>query len=69
MIKRIERTNALSAEERERVALTRGDYIAAGVEYPRWADEPIPTLELWRRWQNAQNRALAYKRASSRADD
>lgn len=65
-MKRIERTIPLSADEKERAALTPADYLAAGVEVPNWLDEPIPSLETWRRWQNSQNRALAHKRANAR---
>ena len=65
---RIERHHPLSEEERQRAALTQADYSAAGVEWPNWADEPIPSLETWRRWQSAQNRALAFKRAALRVD-
>ena len=65
---RIERTNALSADEKERAGLTGADYFAAGVELPNWADDPIPSLATWRLWQNAQNKALAYKRAASRSE-
>ena len=64
---RIDRTNPMSAEEEERAALTRADYAAAGVEAPNWEDDPIPSLETWRRWQDAQNKALAHKRAAARA--
>jgi hypothetical protein len=64
---RIERTSSLTAEDKERGALTPADYVAAGVDVPNWADDPIPSLETWRRWQNAQNAALAHKRAAARA--
>lgn len=57
----------MSAEDRERAALTPADYTAAGVETPNWSDDPIPSLETWRRWQDAQNKALAHKRALARA--
>lgn len=65
-MKRIVRTIALSADEKERAALTPADYLAAGVEVPNWLDEPVPSLETWRRWQDSQNRALAYRRANAR---
>lgn len=53
----------ISVEEQERDALTPADYAAAGVEGPNWAEEPIPSIETWRRWQEAQTKALAHKRA------
>ena len=59
--------NSPTAEDEERDALTPADYMAAGVEVPNWADDPIPSLETWRRWRDAQNQALAHKRATSRA--
>ncbi len=65
-MKRIERTIPLSEDEKERAALTPADYFAAGVEVPNWLNEPIPSLETWRRWQDSQNRALAHKRAKLR---
>lgn len=52
------------AEDQEREALTRDDYAAAGVEWPNWADDPVPSIETWRRWRRAQDAALAHKRAS-----
>lgn len=62
----IGRTNSLTAEDEEREALRPADYVAAGVDVPNWADDPIPTIETWRRWQTAQNKALAHKRATAR---
>jgi len=59
-------TAQMKAEESERAALTREDYAAAGVECPNWDAEPIPSLETWRRWQSAQDKALAHKRTASR---
>ncbi len=56
----------MNAEDHERAALTPADYAAAGVEPPNWAADPIPSLETWRTWQNAQNAALAHKRAQAR---
>lgn len=56
----------LSAEDRERAALTPADYSAAGVDAPDWQNDPIPSLETWRLWQAAQDKALAYKRAKAR---
>jgi hypothetical protein len=49
-------------EEDERRALTAADFAAAGVEPPNWAADPIPSLETWRRWRVAEERALAHKR-------
>lgn len=60
-------TTQMKAEEGERTALSREDYAAAGVECPDWGNDPIPSLETWRRWQSAQDRALAHKRAAARA--
>jgi hypothetical protein len=51
------------AEDQEREALTRDDYTAAGVEWPNWTEDPVPSLETWRRWRRAQDTALAHKRA------
>ena len=59
-------TAQMKAEEIERAALTQEDYAAAGVERPNWDDEPIPSLETWRRWQSAQDKALAHKRMAAR---
>lgn len=58
------RLNA-NAEDEERDALTLEDYAAAGVEPPDWANDPMPSIETWRRWQAAQSAALAFKRAKS----
>lgn len=58
----------MTLEDRERAALTPGDYAAAGVEQPNWRDDPIPSLETWRLWQAAQDKALAHKRAKARAE-
>jgi hypothetical protein len=57
----------MTAEDKERAALTPSDYAAAGVEPPNWRDDPIPSLETWRAWQKAQDAALAHKRAATRA--
>lgn len=46
-----------------RSALTPADYAAAGVEPPGWAEDPIPSLDTWRRWQAAETAALAHKLA------
>jgi hypothetical protein len=59
-------TYALTAEDEEREALTPADYVAAGVAVPNWDDDPIPSIETWRRWQAAQNQALAHKRMLAR---
>jgi hypothetical protein len=58
----------MALEDRERSALTPADYAAAGVDAPNWRDDPIPSLETWRLWQKAQDKALAYKRAKARAE-
>lgn len=58
----------MSAEDRERAALTPADYAAAGVEAPNWREDPVPSLETWRLWQAAQDKALACKRAKFRAE-
>ncbi len=57
----------MTLEDRERAALTPADYAAAGVEAPNWRDDPIPSLETWRLWQSAQDKALAHTRAQARA--
>jgi hypothetical protein len=57
----------MNDEDRERAALTPLDYVAAGVEAPNWAGDPMPSLETWRAWQAAQNTALDFKRAKARA--
>lgn len=58
----------MKQEERERAELTPADYAAAGVDAPDWLKEPIPSLETWRRWQEAQDKALAHKLMQARAD-
>ena len=58
----------MTSEDRERAALTPADYANAGVEQPNWRDDPIPSLETWRLWQSAQDKALAFKRAKTRAE-
>jgi hypothetical protein len=58
----------MTTEDRERAALTAQDYAEAGVEAPNWRDDPIPSLETWRAWQAAQDKALACKRAKTRAN-
>jgi hypothetical protein len=57
----------MTAEDRERAALTPQDYAAAGVEAPNWRDDPVPSIETWRSWEAAQNAALAFKRTNARA--
>jgi len=64
----IVRLNDPTPEDRERAALTPADYAAAGVDAPNWEDDPVPTIETWRRWQQAENEALAFKRAAARAE-
>ncbi|MBL8537024.1 MAG: hypothetical protein JNM59_06435 [Hyphomonadaceae bacterium] len=56
----------IKQEQHERAELTLSDYSAAGVDPPDWINEPIPSLETWRRWQAAQDKALAHKRARAR---
>ena len=56
-------------EEDERRALTLEDFAAAGMEPPNWAADPIPTLETWRRWREAENKAMAYVRAQKQRDE
>lgn len=51
----------------EREALIEQDFVAAGVEAPDWAREPIPSLETWRRWRDAEDKAMAHKRVLARA--
>jgi hypothetical protein len=60
------RLNA-SPEDEERAALTPADYAAAGVEAPDWANDPMPSMETWRRWQAAETAALAFKRSRASA--
>lgn len=57
---------SMTSEDRERAALTPADYAAAGVEAPNWRADPIPSLETWKLWQAAQDKALASKRAKAR---
>jgi len=56
----------MTVEDQERAALTPADYTAAGVEPPNWRDEQMPSLETWRGWQVAQNKALDFKRAQAK---
>ena len=45
--------------------LTLADYSAAGVDPPNWQDDPVPSLQTWRRWQAAEHAALAHKLAKA----
>lgn len=54
---------AVQITEDERSALTPADFLAAGIEAPDWKAEPMPSLETWRRWRTAEDKAMAYKRA------
>lgn len=56
-----ERTSEMSEDLRRE--LTKADFLAAGVEPPQWDDDPIPTLETWKRWEAAEKTALAFKQA------
>ncbi len=56
-------------QDPERDALTAEDFLAAGVESPNWAAEPIPALEVWRRWRAAEDKAMAHKRVRARTAD
>jgi hypothetical protein len=47
----------------ERAALTPADFAAAGVEAPDWSGDPVPSLETWRLWRAAEDKALSLKRA------
>jgi hypothetical protein len=53
--------------DEERAALTAEDFAAAGVEAPNWAEDPIPSLETWRRWKAAEDEALRHKSRTARA--
>ena len=50
-------------DEEERRTLTAEDFAAAGVEGPNWAADPIPSLETWRRWRAAEEKAFAHLQA------
>jgi hypothetical protein len=52
-------------EDDERAALTPADFAAAGVEAPDWANDPMPSMDTWRRWQANESKALAFKRAQA----
>jgi hypothetical protein len=58
------RLNA-NTEDDERDALTVADFAAAGVEAPDWANDPIPSIETWRKWRAAEDAALALKRVQA----
>lgn len=58
---------AMQSDDTERAALTAEDYRAAGVEAPNWTGEPIPALETWRRWKQAEDHTLSHKRIALRA--
>ena len=45
----------------DRNALTPADFAAAGVEAPNWKADPVPSLETWRLWRAAEDKALAHK--------
>lgn len=47
--------------DEERNALTAADFAAAGVVMPDWKGDPIPSLETWRLWKAAEDKALAHK--------
>jgi hypothetical protein len=49
--------------EDERSALTAEDFTAAGVDAPAWASDPIPSIETWRRWRAAEEKAQVHKLA------
>lgn len=49
--------------DEQRQQLTPADYEAAGVDAPNWSREPLPSLETWRLWRAAENRALEHKLA------
>lgn len=58
------RLNA-NAEDEERDGLTPADYAAAGVEAPDWANDPIPSMDTWRKWRAAEDATIAFKRAQA----
>jgi hypothetical protein len=49
--------------DEQREQLTAADYQAAGVDAPKWSENPLPSLETWRLWRVAENRALEHKLA------
>lgn len=52
---------SIEMHDKERAALTANDFAAAGVEAPDWKSDPIPSLDTWRRWKAAEDRALLHK--------
>jgi len=52
-------------EDDERDTLTPADFAAAGVQAPDWANDPVPSIETWRKWRAAEGAALAFKRAQA----
>lgn len=52
--------------DEQRLQLTPADYQAAGVEAPNWDNDPFPSLETWRLWRTAENRALEHKLDASK---
>lgn len=57
----------MAMTEDERDALSPADFTAAGVIAPDWNGEPLPSLETWRAWRLAEQRAMAHKRANAPA--
>lgn len=53
-------------EDYERDTLTAADFAAAGVAAPDWANDPIPSIETWRKWRAAEDAAIAFKRAATK---
>lgn len=53
-------------EDDERDTLTAADFAAAGVAAPDWANDPIPSIETWRKWRAAEDAAIAFKRAQAK---
>lgn len=51
--------------DEQREQLTPADYQAAGVNAPNWSSDPFPSLETWRLWRAAENRALEHKLATA----
>ena len=52
-------------EDDERDTLTPADFAAAGVQAPDWANDPVPSIETWRKWRAAEDAAIAHKRAQA----
>ena len=53
--------SSFETQDKQRAALTANDFAAAGVEAPNWKADPIPSLDTWRRWKAAEDRALLHK--------